>query len=143
MGQAAMKKTNRRRMRAGFSLLELMLVLAIIGVLTAVAAVSLSGAGGRAKKNATKASMNTIRNAVRNFQLDNNAYPPNLAALTVGKTAYLSNDFKLADGWGQEFLYAAPGSGGREFDLYSKGDDGVFGTADDIDVWKLDTSAPQ
>ena len=137
-------KTQTQNLAAqrGFSLLELMLVLAIIGVLTAVAAVSLSGQGTKAKIKVTQTSMAQIRNALRGYQLDNNVYPPSLQALTVGKTAYLSNDFRLADGWGQDFLYAAPGSNGREFDLFSKGPDGVFGTEDDIDVWKIANTAP-
>lgn len=124
-------------MRAGFSLLELMLVLAIIGILTAIAAVSISGSGERAKIKATKASMSTIRGALRSYQLDHNVYPPTLDALTQGRTAYLSNDFRLADAWGQAFVYGVPGTA-HEFDLLSKGGDQTFGTADDIDVWKLD-----
>ena len=137
-----MKTKNVRPInRGGFSLLELMLVLAIIGVLTAIAAVSLSGSGTRAKIKATEASMSTIRNALRTYQLDNNIYPASLQALTVGNTAYLANDFKLADGWGQAFIYGAPGSNGQAFDLFSKGPDGSFGTADDIDVWKIGNTA--
>jgi general secretion pathway protein G len=137
------KRTKNARNRGGFSLLELMLVLAIIGVLTAIAAVSLSGTGNRAKDKATRASMNTIRNAIRQYQLDNNVYPGSLVSLTVGKTAYLSSDYKLADGWGQPFLYTVPGNAGHEFELISKGADGVYPSADDIDVWKLDLQANQ
>ena len=131
-------KTRRYQVRAtgGFSLLELMLVLAIIGVLTAVAAFNLAGSGNRAKIKASYISMNQIRGALRHYQLEHNQYPATLVDLTVGKTAYLGNDFKLADGWGNPFLYQAPGSNGREFELYSKGPDGTFPSADDLDVWK-------
>ena len=135
-----MKNTVRvgARNRGGFSLLELMLVLAIIGVLTAVAAFNLAGTGNKAKVKATLASMNTIRAALRTYNLDHNSYPSSLQDLTVGKTAYLSADFKLADGWQNAFLYQAPGTSGHEFDLYSKGIDGTFPSGDDIDVWKQD-----
>jgi general secretion pathway protein G len=123
--------------RPGFSLLELMLVLAIIGVLTAIAAVSLSGAGERAKRRATIASMSQVVNALQNYKLDHNLYPANLDALRVGTTAYLDQNKQIADGWKQPFLYAAPGTSGHEFDLYSKGGDLTFGTQDDLDWWRV------
>lgn len=133
-----MKNRNTRN-RGGFSLLELMLVLAIIGVLTAIAAVSLSGTGERAKIKATIASMNTIVHALDSYKLDNNIYPPNLAALQAGKTAYLDATRQLKDAWKQDFLYGVPGANGHEFDLYSKGGNGTFenGNGDDLDWWKV------
>jgi general secretion pathway protein G len=127
-------RTNRAA-RAGFSLLELMLVVALIGVLMAVVAWNLMGTSTTVKTKASYTSMNMIRNAVRTYQVTNSSYPANLLVLTAGPTPLLSTDFKLADGWGHDFLYQAPGSNGREFDLFSKGADGVFGTADDLSVW--------
>lgn len=134
-----MNRRNYRAARRGFSLLELMLVLAIIGVLTAVAAVSLSGSGERAKRKATIASMAQIANALKLYKLDHNVYPATLTALQAGSTAYLDADKRLQDGWKQDFLYAAPGVGGREFDLYSRGSNGTFesGGGDDLDYWKV------
>lgn len=135
------KKTMVQAAARGFSLLELMLVLAIIGVLMAVAAANFAGSGERAKIRTTKISLGQIRAAIRAYHMDNNAYPPSLAALTTGRTAYLSTDYRLADGWGQEFVYGFPGSNGMEFDLFSKGGDGTFGTADDISVWTMEQPA--
>jgi len=135
-----MKNRNvQTRNRGSFSLLELMLVLAIIGVLTAIAAVSLSGTGERAKIKATIASMNQIVHALDSYKLDNNVYPPNLAALQAGKTAYLDANKQIRDGWKQDFLFGVPGANGREFDLYSKGGNGIFenGNGDDLDWWKV------
>ena len=127
-------RTVNRAHRGGFSLLELMLVLAIIGVLTAVAAWNLVGTGNRARIKATYASMNNIRQALRSYQLDHTIYPSTLQALVTGPNAYLSTDFKLADGWGQNFLYQAPGRA-HEFDLISKRPDQAYPSADDLDVW--------
>jgi general secretion pathway protein G len=126
--------------RAGFSLLELMLVLAIIGVLTAVAAYSVFGQGERAKRKATRASMDVIKHALDQYHLEKSAWPPSLGALTMGTTPYLDKDKPLVDGWKQPFLYQTPGSNGHDFDLISKGGNGVYegGNGDDVDFWKPD-----
>lgn len=126
--------------RGGFSLLELMLVLAIIGVLTAVAAWSVFGQGERAKRKATRASMAIIKNALEQYHLDKSAWPTSLTALQAGKTPYLEASKALVDGWNQPFLYQTPGSNQREFDLFSKGGNGQFenGGGDDVDFWKTD-----
>ncbi len=126
--------------RAGFSLLELMLVLAIIGVLTAVAAWSVFGQGERAKRKATRASMDVIKNALDQYHLDKSVWPASLSALQAGATPYLNKDKPLLDGWKQPFLYQTPGSNGHDFDLISKGGNGQFesGNGDDVDFWKTD-----
>jgi general secretion pathway protein G len=130
-----MKTRSTRTTRAGFSLLEIMLVVALIGVLMAVVAWNLMGASTAVRTKATYQSLNMIRNALRTYQIQNNSLPPSLTALTTGSTPLLSTDFKLVDAWGEPFLYQAPGNG-HEFDLFSKGPDKVFGTPDDLDVWR-------
>lgn len=138
--QHVLASKNRRSLRRtpGFSLLELMLVLAIIGVLTAVVAVNVVGAGGRAKVRATMASMTTVKSALNTYNLDNSAYPPTLPALQSGGTkAYLDPSLKLADGWGRPFYYAVPGLNSQPYDLISSGEDGQGGTEDDINVWTM------
>jgi general secretion pathway protein G len=129
-----------RPRRAGFSLLELMLVLAIIGVLTAVAAWSVFGQGERAKKKATRATMAMIKSALDQYHLEKSMYPTALEALQSGNTPLLDKDKPLEDGWKQRFLYQAPGSNGHPFDLFSKGGNGVFdnGGGDDLDYWRPD-----
>ncbi len=128
-------RNNSRRNRRGFSLLELMLVLAIIGVLMAVAAVNVLGAGGRAKARATMASMGTIKTALQSYQLEQSAYPVDLTTLVKAK--YLE-DKKNGDGWGRPFYYAVPGANNQPYDLISFGEDGQGGTADDINVWTME-----
>lgn len=125
------------RVARGFSLLELSLVIVIMGLLMTVAAVSLLGAGNRAKIGATKQTMHTIKSAIQQYQLNENMYPVDLDALVKGKTPYLE-DKKNADGWDQPLRYAVPGRDGKPFSLASSGEDKQFGTEDDIDVWLID-----
>lgn len=132
-----MRKTKRTYRQPGFSLLEVMLVVLIIGVLMATVAWNLAGQGTRAKRRVTMANMDTIRSALRMYQLNNNMYPADLEALVAPPLAYLSEDKALKDGWGRPFLYQPGGSGGRAFELISYGADGNYGTEDDIDVWNM------
>ncbi len=127
----------KRRARRGFSLLELPLVILIIGVLMGVAAVAFGPALLRGKTTATKASMTTLKRSITEFQGINNQYPTVLASLEPDFVDPLP-----VDGWDNPFYYAAPGTGGRPFDLISGGEDGAYGTADDINVWTMDEDSP-
>lgn len=124
--------------RRGFSLLEITLVLVIIGALMAIATVSLLGQGERAKIRTTWATMNVVKNAIQQYQLDASGYPPTLAALQAGQRPYLDPSKSVKDGWGQDLLYAVPGQNGRPFELFSKGPNTQFenGGGDDISIWK-------
>lgn len=119
--------------RTGFSLLELTLVIAIIGVLSAVAAFSFGGFAGRAKIAASKTSMNTIRTALMAYEGEYSSFPPDLG--TLKRTKYLDETNTLKDGWNEDFGYRVPGRNGRKYDLFSKGEDKQVGTEDDISVW--------
>jgi len=133
---------TRRHHRGGFSLLELMLVLAIIGVLTAIAAVSITGQGERAKRKATYASMEVIRHALDQYHLEKSAFPTDLTILQSG--GWLDKTRPLVDGWQHQFLYQTPGSNGHEYDLFSMGSNGIFesGGGDDLDVWRPNAEQP-
>lgn len=131
----------QRMMRRGFSLLEVMLVLAIIAIMTAAVAISISGMGERAKIKATKSMLGTIQSAIKAYQIDKSAVPASLQVLQQGgKLSYLDPDKKLVDAWGEGFLYSPSPSNGHDYQLFSKGSDKQFQTADDIDVWKLDAN---
>lgn len=121
------------RSRRGFSLLEITLVLAIIGVLMAVAAVNVIGGAERAKIRATKASMETVVTQLKTYHLENNKYPESLLLLVTSKPAYLEKLPK--DGWDRDFYYRVPGRNNRPYDLISFGQDGEGNTEDDIDYW--------
>jgi general secretion pathway protein G len=119
--------------RTGFSLLELTLVIAIIGVLSAVAAFSFGGFAGRAKIAATKTSINTIRTSLMAYEGEHSSFPPDL--VTLKRAKYLDEANTLKDGWNEDFGYRVPGRNGRKYDLVSKGEDKQLGTEDDISVW--------
>ena len=124
-------------MRRGFSLLEVMLVLAIIAIMTAAVAYNLIGASDKAKIRATRAMLGTIQQAIKAYQIDKSSVPPNLAALQAGgKMSYLEADKRLKDAWGEDFLYSPNPANGHDYQLFSKGPDKIFQTADDLDVWR-------
>jgi len=132
---------NRRHARAGFSLLELMLVLAIIGVLMAVAAYNVLGGGQRAKIRASQASLTVIKTALTDYNLDQSAFPPDLRTLVTSKRL---EDKSLVDGWNNTFNYDPRGKDAdHPYYLFSNGPDGKAGTEDDIDVWTMNGPAKQ
>lgn len=129
-----------RPMARGFSLLELTLVLAIIGILMAVAAVNILGQGTKAKIQATKSTMSIVKNSLQQYNLDNSAYPPNLQALI---TARLLENKPIKDGWKRDLYYDARGRNkDQPFILGSPGEDGIMGNEDDINIWTMDGPAP-
>lgn len=125
-----------RKARPGFSLLELSLVLALLGVLMAVAAYNVMGMGVKGKIKATKVTLQTIKNMLQTYQVDYSSFPPDLPTLIKAK---IMDDKKIKDGFEQPIYYAPQGRvEGRAFELVSSGPDLKFGTEDDIDVWQID-----
>lgn len=135
-----MRAHGDRRLRPGFSLLEITLVLVIIGLLLAGAAVAIGPALARAKVRTTKASMDTIKGAIERYRIENNRFPTVLQELEGG----FLEPGSLQDGWEQEFYYA-PGQPGAfpEFDLISAGPDLQFTTEDDLSIWELELEEQQ
>ncbi|MBY0113496.1 MAG: type II secretion system protein GspG [Phycisphaerales bacterium] len=122
-----------RHVRPGFSLLELTLVLVILGVLMAVAAVNVLGQGEKAKIQATKATLATIKNAVNQYHLEQSAFPTTLQLLVSAKILEAG---KLNDAWQRPLVYDPQGlDADRPFVLFSKGPDGLSPSADDIDAF--------
>lgn len=120
---------RQQRTAKGFSLIELMLVIAIIGALMGVAAFAMVGQGEKAKTRATEASMKTISVALDSYKLDYNMYPPSIETLV--STSLLRS--VPSDGWDRPFYYSAL-QGGATYALISSGSDGQTNTPDDIDA---------
>lgn len=128
----APRKTYTRA-RRGFSMLELTLAIAIMAILMTAASIALLPRVLRAKSTVTQNTMRTVEQSLDEYRAFNNQYPATLAQLAP---EYIKKAPR--DGWDRDFRYRVPGTGGMPYDLVSAGDDGEFGTADDIDIWKLD-----
>lgn len=128
----------RRSLARGFTLLEMMLVVVIIGLLAMVVVINFAGQTDKVKTQLTKTSFTQVKNALIQYSTEKGSYPPTLQDLVTAKML----DKIPQDGWKHQIFYAFPGnSADREnqpYDLYSAGKDGVSGTADDISVWTMD-----
>ncbi len=119
------------RAARGMTLLEIMVVIAIIGIVMTAIGVGVVGYLNKAKISACKSHLANISNAVQMYALDGD-FPSNLQVLTEGAGAPLKPK-QLKDPWNQDFLYAYPAKDkSREFDLCSKGPDKREGSDDDI-----------
>ena len=125
--------TRRAAVRSarGMTLLEIMVVIAIIGIVMTAIGVGVVGYLNKAKVSACKSQLANIANAVQMYALDGD-YPASLSVLTEGVGAPLKPK-QLKDPWNQEFQYQYPASDrSREFDLCSGGPDKRAGGDDDI-----------
>lgn len=136
-------RTSRNSVSRGFTMIEMMLVMVIIGVLMGVAVFQFGGFTTTARINQTKARLKQIGAALQNYEATNNINPPDLFTLTNGPTAQLTKS-ALKDGWKEDWVYYPTSAGGNPqhtFDLFSKGPDRLPNTSDDLDFWILADSA--
>jgi general secretion pathway protein G len=127
----------------GFTLLELLVVVAIIGLLAGYVAPRYFGQVGRSEVNAAKAQIDALEKALDQYRLDTGTYPSNELGLNALVTRppneakwngpYLRKGVPL-DPWGKPYLYKMPGEKG-EYDLMSYGKDGQpGGTGESADL---------
>lgn len=139
-----MLKTSRRKPATGFTLLELLVVVLIIGLLTGVVGPRLMGQIGRSEATAAKAQIDALDKAVQAYRLDMGQFPSTeqgLATLLASpggdarwRGPYLKGAVPL-DPWGQPYVYRFPGTQGRDYDLQSLGrDKAPGGSGDDADI---------
>ncbi|HNR94219.1 MAG TPA: type II secretion system major pseudopilin GspG [Kiritimatiellia bacterium] len=111
---------------AGFTLIEILLVVVIIGILAAVAVPRFAGRTGQAKEGAAKASIKAIGVALDLYEMDHGSYPASLNALVENSGSSEWRGPYLKDGlpkdpWGNDFIYSSQGA---SYDLKSGGEPG-------------------
>ena len=132
----------RTRAESGFTLMELLVVMAIIALLVALIAPRLFGQVSASQVKAGKAQIELLSRALDSFRLDAGRYPTQSEGLialiekppgsAIWAGPYLSKKQIPKDPWGREYLYARPPTrGGIDYDLYSLGSDGAPGGSDD------------
>ncbi len=142
--------SNKMNRHSGFSLVEILVVLVIMGLLISVVAPTVLNRADDARIQKVYADFKAIETALKIYRLDNYNYPTTeqsldalVAASTIDpeprnfkKGGYLSDIPR--DPWGQPYLYLSPGENG-DIDIYSLGADGISGGEDqnaDIGNWK-------
>jgi len=138
----------------GFTLLEILIVITILGILASLVAVRLMDRPGEARTLKAELDIKSLENALKLYKLDNAFYPTTdqgLRALiekpSVGRIpikyregGYLEKGVLPKDPWDNDYLYLSPGVHNRDFDLWSYGADGEEGGEGenaDISNWAL------
>ena len=131
------KQRPRAFREDGFTLLELLVVLAILALVAGIATPAVIGYLGKAKTETARIQIDSLAQTLDHYRLDVGGYPSQaqgLAALTTRPAdarrwngPYLSGGKPPLDPWGRPYVYRNPGTAGRDYDLYSLGADGVEG----------------
>ena len=129
----------RRDDESGFTLVELMVVIVIIGLLATVVIINVLPATDKAAITKAKADVATLEQGVEMYRLNKLRYPSGSEGLkAITSEGYVKRLPK--DPWGNDYRYAAPGRDGRQFDIYSYGADGrEGGEGQDADIGNWDS----
>ena len=125
------KRTAREALRQGFTLIEILVVVAIIGMLGAVAVPAYMNYLADARISTTRALINNVDVAVKSYNMKHGKYPESLEVLTqetADEDAMLQGG--ITDPWGNDIKFEKRGK--KRPLLTSAGPDGEFGTDDDI-----------
>lgn len=149
--QNVLHRPIRRRLARGFTLVEIMVVVVIIGILGALVVPKLLGRTGESRVTAAKVDIATLMGALKLYKLDNQRYPTTeqglQALIAKPTTGPAANGWKSGgyvdklpkDPWGNPYQYLSPGVKSAELDLYSLGADGQpGGVGEDADVGNWD-----
>lgn len=134
MPQLPPMQNPSRATQRGFTLVETLAVLVILGLLASVLLVNFSGGVGRGKQELAKTGIGVVVQKVEMYRVDKGQWPPNdlgLAVLSDGHSKptdawYLGKD-QLLDPWKRPYVFAAPGPDEHPYEVVSLGADGHLG----------------
>jgi general secretion pathway protein G len=152
---SSLRPAQRRRLQSGFSLVELMVVVFIMGLLATLIIVNVAPVGDRSRVSKARADIASLESALEQYSLDLYNYPNAAEGLAALSAPPASADLSLyrqggyvrrvqVDPWGNPYQYVTPGtrSGGR-YDLFSMGADGKpGGEGPDADIGNWDERLP-
>lgn len=138
----------------GFTLIELMVVIVILGILVSFIAPKIMDRPDKAKQVKARMQMESLETAIKLYKLDSGIYPATEQGLQAlveqpqtgtlpkkwRKGGYLEKGRVPKDPWGNEFVYLSPGAHG-DYDIISYGADGVPGGEEfnkDINSWEIE-----
>lgn len=137
----------------GMTLIEIMVVLAIMGVIMALVGTNVMDRLAASKVQAAKTQIKLFEDSLEQYHLDNDAYPsteqgldalvtkPNVGKLPKRYPAkgYMKGGKVPLDPWSEKYNYYCPGLQGHEYEIYSIGKDKQEGTDDDIASFETET----
>jgi general secretion pathway protein G len=142
------------RNNVGFTLIELMVVIIILGLLAAIVMPRVVGETDRARYEQSKVQMRILEDALKRYKLDNGIYPsteqgldslvrkPSTGVLPRNwpEGGYLDKTEIPIDPWGNQYIYISPGLHSPDYDIKSFGADGIEGGEGynaDIESWRV------
>ncbi len=134
-----------KKSMSGFTLIEVMVVVVILGILAAVIIPNVVGKDEQARRTLVQSSLSNVANALEMYRLDNHKYPTTQEGLEALVTKPESAKIFPAGGylkslpndpWDNPIQYVSPGTGGKPYELYSFGSDGQEGgEGDNADIY--------
>ena len=126
----------------GFTLMELMIVIAILAILAGIVAPRMLSQLDQANVTAAKAQINSFKTAITSYKIKYKKYPSSLDELinNSGSINFLDATTVPKDPWDNDYVYTAPGTHGMDFEIVCYGADGTSGGSDfaaDIESWNL------
>ncbi|NYT28107.1 type II secretion system major pseudopilin GspG [Candidatus Thiodubiliella endoseptemdiera] len=125
--------TKKTKKQAGFTLIEIMIVVVIIGILSSIILPKIIDKPNEARVQKARSDIQTISSVLDLYKLDKFNYPTTDEGISVLVGQYLKKLPK--DPWGNDYYYLSPGEH-SDFDLYSSGVDKKLGGGDDINNWQ-------